>query len=367
MAVDIKKMLVKSTQLTYPGTNPCNYVIIHETANEDTGADAKMHAVLQYNGFTASWQYTVDDKGTWQSYQDNVKCWHAGDGMGVGNTRGIGIEICVNKDGDYAKAVANAIELVKYLMAKHNISIENVWQHNRTSGYGKNCPHYLRAGTRKIDWKEFVKKAEGAKGDVVEREKEERPEKPKPYTHDATYPKLENYGSTVGKVQQMLVDVGYDIKVDKSFGPATDKAVRDFQRKHNLAVDGQAGPATQNKLKSIINKKKQKGNLVVDGSWGEKTSHALQDYFKLKIKDGIISGQIQSTSIDNIPSAKVGTGGSNLIRAMQEWLGVKVDGNLGPATIKALQHKMDTHVDGYISNPSLVVSEMQRRLNIGKL
>jgi len=177
---------------------------------------------------------------------------------------------------------------------------------------------------------------------------------------------LENYGPNVKKVQELLVKAGYDIKVDSSFGPATDKAVRDFQRKHNLAVDGQAGPATQNKLKQVINKKKQKGNLVVDGSWGPATTKALQRYFNTKV-DGVISGQIQSTSIDNIPSAKVGTTGSNLIRAMQKWLGVKVDGNLGPATIKALQRRMGTHVDGYISNPSLVVSEMQKRLNAGEL
>lgn len=62
-----------------------------------------------------------------------------------------------------------------------------------------------------------------------------------------------------------------------------------------------------------------------------------------------------------------GTGGSNLIRAMQKWLGVSADGNMGPGTIKALQKRMGTTQDGVISSPSDVVREMQKRLNANKL
>jgi|GEM_PF-5324830 len=153
---EINQMLVASRTKTYPGTNPCNYIVIHETANESTGANAKLHAKLQRNGFSASWHYSVGSDGVWQSFPDTVKCWHAGDGQyGKGNAQGIGIEICVNRDGDFKKTIANAVDLVKHLMKKHNIPVSNVIQHNVTSSWGKDCPHYLRSGKKGVTWAQF--------------------------------------------------------------------------------------------------------------------------------------------------------------------------------------------------------------------
>ena len=45
-------------------------------------------------------------------------------------------------------------------------------------------------------------------------------------------------------LQQALVNQGYNIDVDGSFGVGTENAVRDFQAKHGLEVDGVAGQAT---------------------------------------------------------------------------------------------------------------------------
>lgn len=44
---------------------------------------------------------------------------------------------------------------------------------------------------------------------------------------------------------------GYQLVVDGDFGGATDKAVKDFQKKTGLSVDGQFGPASLNMAKSI--------------------------------------------------------------------------------------------------------------------
>ena len=51
------------------------------------------------------------------------------DGKKVLNRNTIGIEICVNEDGDYLKAVQNAITLTKMLMGKYAIPKSHVLRH----------------------------------------------------------------------------------------------------------------------------------------------------------------------------------------------------------------------------------------------
>lgn len=93
------------------------YLTIHETANTARGANAEAHAKYLYNQATkgtfrtASWHFTVDDKQIYQHLPTNENGWHAGDGGGSGNRESIGIEIAVNQDGDYNKAVENAQKL----------------------------------------------------------------------------------------------------------------------------------------------------------------------------------------------------------------------------------------------------------------
>lgn len=150
----ITKML-SNNKNHYTGVNKCKYITIHETGNTNKGADALSHAKYINNGSNATWHYTVDDKQIIQHFEDNIQCWHAGDGKGDGNLNSIGIEMCVNSDGDFNKTIENTIELVRYLMNKHNIPIENVVQHNKWSG--KNCPTNIRSG-KPISWKTFIDK-----------------------------------------------------------------------------------------------------------------------------------------------------------------------------------------------------------------
>ena len=78
-----------------------------------------------------------------QHLPEGETAYHAGDGKaGTGNAQSIGIEICVNADGDFAKAKANAAALVRLLMEEHGIPIANVVQHNRWNG--KDCPYAIR-------------------------------------------------------------------------------------------------------------------------------------------------------------------------------------------------------------------------------
>ena len=58
-------------------------------------------------------------------------------------------------------------------------------------------------------------------------------------------------GLNVEYWQKFLVWAGYDIKVDRDFGPATEKATIKLQTKYKLEPDGVVGPLTITKAKII--------------------------------------------------------------------------------------------------------------------
>ncbi|HZK35003.1 MAG TPA: N-acetylmuramoyl-L-alanine amidase [Bacillota bacterium] len=113
--------------------------------------------------------------------------------------------------------------------------------------------------------------------------------------------------------------------------------------------------------------KKTKVKISVDGYWGSETTKALQITLGT-FPDGVISNQRKNSITSTITSGiTFGTGGSMVIRALQRLVGADVDGNLGSETVRKLQIYLGTIVDGKLSRPSMVVRELQKRLNKGKL
>lgn len=55
-------------------------------------------------------------------------------------------------------------------------------------------------------------------------------------------------------VQRALAKLGWKVAVDGDFGPATDKALKAFQRKHRLTINGRTDPATWAKLRAEVHK-----------------------------------------------------------------------------------------------------------------
>ena len=151
--------LIPEGNINRPGIkNTCKYITVHNTDNYTNYANAKAHAnYLRYTDEKKSWHLTVDDTSIYRHLPDEECGYHTGDGFATqsGNRNSIGIEICVNRDGDLVKATDNAIRLIRMLMAKHNIPIENVVQHNNWSG--KDCPHELRLGNP-YTWETFIDK-----------------------------------------------------------------------------------------------------------------------------------------------------------------------------------------------------------------
>ncbi|PWU66593.1 peptidoglycan recognition protein family protein [Gracilibacillus dipsosauri] len=157
--VKIKKWILPNDvakHVVYGFNNQKKTITVHQTGNTSKGADAKAHAKLQLKGNSrnASWHYQVDNLEVIQSFEDNAQCWHAGDGRGPGNLNSIAVELCINSDGDYKKTLENGAELVRHLMDKYNLSINDVKQHYNWSG--KNCPAQIRANKDGISWSDFL-------------------------------------------------------------------------------------------------------------------------------------------------------------------------------------------------------------------
>ena len=114
-------------------------------------------------------------------------------------------------------------------------------------------------------------------------------------------------------------------------------------------------------------KKSTSKAIAVDGVWGHELTRRLQEIFKTGV-DGVISDQPTSNKkyCAGIAAAEWSgklSGGSDLIKAMQRWVGVTADGYIGPQTIRALQKKLGTPVDGVISYPSAMVRALQEWCN----
>lgn len=113
---------------------------------------------------------------------------------------------------------------------------------------------------------------------------------------------------------------------------------------------------------------KPSNKISVDGEWGKATTRAAQRVFCTTI-DGIVSRQIAKYK-KYMPACLSSSwefkasgyhGGSELIKAIQKWLGVSADGLCGQGTIKALQRKLGCTADGIMGKNT--VSAFQKYLN----
>ncbi|HFD2043912.1 TPA: N-acetylmuramoyl-L-alanine amidase [Clostridium perfringens] len=137
---------LSTTNVTLNANNP-KYIIIHETDNTSKGAGAETHCKAQANGNIgkASVHYYVDDTGVYQAVEHKHATWNCGDGnnrYGINNKNTISIEICVNSDSDYNKAVDNTVDLVRYLKNGYYSNCQIVRHYDASR---KNCPRRILA------------------------------------------------------------------------------------------------------------------------------------------------------------------------------------------------------------------------------
>lgn len=185
------------------------------------------------------------------------------------------------------------------------------------------------------------------------------------------WPARDRYGAEwVKSIQTKLILVGYDLGVhgaDGMDGPSTQGAVRDVQAKNGLAVDGIAGPATNEALDRILGQtigenRTPRPTVDIqrlvganpDGIWGAETGAKVKAWQAANglEADGIWGWASDAKAFPSagtayVPIAVDGIWGEGTTNALQAHLGVPVDGILGPETYKAMQRATgNPNVDG---------------------
>lgn len=239
VTMDIIKMISKKN--CYIGQNKPAYIVIHETDNWSKGADAKAHATAMKNGNLAGTvHYYVDSKSVYQTLDHNDGAWAVGDGKGkygITNRNSINIEICVNPETDYYKAVDKAEQLAAQLLKQYGWRTDRLKRHYDASR--KNCPRRIQAEGR---WPEFVKKTVAyMKGATTVKNTTTKNTVTLTDKIEVQFPVIQkgSKGTAVSMLQAML-----GVKVDGNFGNDTDTSLKAFQKNVKLTADGICGKDT---------------------------------------------------------------------------------------------------------------------------
>ena len=254
--ITITKMISKKN--CYIGQNKPEYVVIHETDNWSKGADAKAHATAMKNGNLAGTvHYYVDSKSIYQTLDHSDGAWAVGDGQGkygITNRNSINIEICVNPETDYYKAVDYAEQLAAKLLKQYGWGTDRLKRHYDASR--KNCPRRIQAEGR---WPEFVKKTAAYMAgttstatNTADKTTNTSTTKGAGYMFNPELVKLGSTGTSVLLLQEILRARGFKgkngkaLKLTWSADTNTIYALKAYQeaRKEILEVDGICGPAT---------------------------------------------------------------------------------------------------------------------------
>ena len=216
----MKKIRARTDNYQRGRTSDIKYIVIHYTATpNDTAHGEATYFKNTYVG--ASAHYFVDENETVQSVEDGDTAWHC-EGADVfysqcRNSNSIGVEMCCRKydmthkraeDKDWyftEKTLKNACELVKSLMVKYDISVENVIRHYDVTH--KICPAPFVHSEE--DWKMFLSCLKGDDDEMVEKSKINV--NGKNYEIDRILKDGHNY-IRLDCLKSMGFDVGYDPK-----------------------------------------------------------------------------------------------------------------------------------------------------------
>ncbi|MFM2228886.1 MAG: hypothetical protein RL607_144 [Bacteroidota bacterium] len=168
----IKSMVLNNHNRTGRKLSEAKAIVLHCTANEREGADAlalhHYYSEKQYDGrqlVYASPHFLVDDHQIIQCLPEDEAGFHVGTAfynytplarilMGKqksANNVTIGIEMCVNRDGNFDRTLEQAALLTRHLANKYCIDRNHILRHYDISR--KECPKML---LDPMSWNKFL-------------------------------------------------------------------------------------------------------------------------------------------------------------------------------------------------------------------
>jgi N-acetylmuramoyl-L-alanine amidase CwlA len=170
--LNLKVELIGRDRHNRPGTViPVKYITIHNTDNEDPGADAVAHSKFVRNtGYYVfhgqkewvSWHFSVDDHVAIKQLPVNEEAYHA---FPAANGSSVAIEICMNQGIDHAAANRRAALLTAALIRDLRLPADCIRTHN--SWTQKNCPQLLLDNERPgPKWQAFLAQVAQATSDL---------------------------------------------------------------------------------------------------------------------------------------------------------------------------------------------------------
>ena len=164
----------------YGGKNTPKYIVVHYTANGGITATAKSNANYFSSTYReASAHYVVDEGDTVYCCVPPSNAAYAVGDIGKGRLKGIvtnynsiSIEMVShsNAQGYYIpeKTIENTAELIKQLMSRYGIPINNIIRHYDVTG--KLCPEPYIDNAK---WEQFIKKIERGNDEMTEQERKQ--------------------------------------------------------------------------------------------------------------------------------------------------------------------------------------------------
>lgn len=140
----IRQAFIPATNANRPGHKIAPIgTVVHDTGNTSAGADADAHRQYvsgpQQGGTErTSYHFVVDDHEIIQLLPLDEMGHHA---LSHCNTTRIGIEACINRDGDWDRTLDNLAWLLAWLESEHGLT-DHIQHFDCT---GKNCPGRIRA------------------------------------------------------------------------------------------------------------------------------------------------------------------------------------------------------------------------------
>ncbi len=256
------------------------FIVSHDTGNPGSTAYNNRNYFDRQQP-SASAHTFIDDKYILEIIPLNEKAWHVRYDRTVdnrlfganANDAAIGVELCHGGSINFQEAYKRYVWYHAYLCDRFNLKPrEHIVPHSRLDPERRTDP--LNAlQPRGITWTKFLedvvtslandfgKGATTSSPPSQSQPKSQPLQQPQPQVKGVTTTlplKKGDQGQFVKEIQQDLIKAGFSLPrygADGEFGDETENAVRQFQRKYGLKVDGLVGPQTLKKLNEVVNAK----------------------------------------------------------------------------------------------------------------